>query len=83
MSLPFDRRRTTRLFNGWSRTSPAASPRISPSLGDKLQVLAGRSPWHLRIVEALVDQFLLNLDRRVAPLLIVGVSLWNSLSDVL
>lgn len=63
MPLPFDRRRTTR-FSGWWRTSPADSRRISPKLGDKLQVLALMSPWHLSVVEALVDQFLLTLERR-------------------
>lgn len=35
-----------------------------PNLGDKLQVLAGRSPQHLAMIELLVDRILQRLNGR-------------------
>ena len=62
-------------------SSPSASPRLpattppTPSLGNKLQVLAGQSPGHLAIVEGLVDLMLGRLAEQPGQL-IVPVLLW-------
>lgn len=40
------------------KTSPPTTPHIPRNLGNKLQVLAGRSPARLAIVEAFVDLML-------------------------
>lgn len=58
MSLVRFRRRSVRLskklIGKWQRGRRR-------SLGDKLQVIAGRSPQHLKIVEAVADLILMRL----------------------
>jgi hypothetical protein len=79
MIVRFDRRRMNRLLRDWWPTSTANS-KPPMKLGDKMQVLAGISPWHLGVVEKLVDQMLSHLDRRT-HFVILSLSLEHAVSE--
>lgn len=58
-----ERRRLRRMKSGLSPQNLTDGLRKpSGNLGDKLQVLAGRSPLHLSVVEIFVDMILQRLD---------------------
>lgn len=63
------RRSSPRLWRKQSKRSRPCTRRTRRTLGDKLQALAGRSPAHLRAVEALVDLILKRLELIVMTLL--------------
>ena len=64
--------RTRRSSTTASASSPSSTSAKSPllfhrsNLGDKLQILAHRSPKHVNVVELLVDTILKRLDRESA-----------------